>query len=108
MHSTYAEEERYVIHAAVCNWPFRHSDSALLQAVSIVYAFLLPYTQSRLVQQTVAKCCEVRSAAANSLNIGLFSIRTSQSGRQISIGPLSRKWRNWQTHQLEGLAVAIP
>ena len=20
----------------------------------------------------------------------------------------SRKWRNWQTHQLEGLAVAIP
>ena len=22
--------------------------------------------------------------------------------------PSSRKWRNWQTHQLEGLAVAIP
>src|SRR5262245_56831830 len=22
--------------------------------------------------------------------------------------PSTRKWRNWQTHQLEGLAVAIP
>ena len=26
----------------------------------------------------------------------------------IDARPSSRKWRNWQTHQLEGLAVAIP
>ncbi len=30
------------------------------------------------------------------------------AGRRIVLSPLSRKWRNWQTHQLEGLAVAIP
>ena len=32
--------------------------------------------------------------------------RSSDARRQHT--PSSRKWRNWQTHQLEGLAVAIP
>src|SRR5215216_927251 len=26
----------------------------------------------------------------------------------LQVRPRTRKWRNWQTHQLEGLAVAIP
>ena len=30
-----------------------------------------------------------------------------EAGLQTRL-PSSRKWRNWQTHQLEGLAVAIP
>ena len=30
-----------------------------------------------------------------------------EAGLQVRL-PSSRKWRNWQTHQLEGLAVAIP
>ena len=29
-------------------------------------------------------------------------------GRRQTRRPSTRKWRNWQTHQLEGLAVAIP
>ena len=33
---------------------------------------------------------------------------TSRSVRLQPDQPSSRKWRNWQTHQLEGLAVAIP
>ena len=50
-----------------------------------------------------------RTASATALSTLMFSrildgfrIRPS-----ISIGPhTSRKWRNWQTHQLEGLALA--
>jgi preprotein translocase subunit SecG len=40
--------------------------------------------------------------------------RRTASGRDaareevVKYHPPSRKWRNWQTHQLEGLAVAIP
>src|SRR5262245_1494650 len=32
----------------------------------------------------------------------------SISAAFIGVAPSTRKWRNWQTHQLEGLAVAIP
>ena len=31
-----------------------------------------------------------------------------QAAGEVSDSPSTRKWRNWQTHQLEGLAVAIP
>src|SRR5262245_46003349 len=37
------------------------------------------------------------------------AVRVSGTGRISYTGwPTARKWRNWQTHQLEGLAVAIP
>ena len=37
-----------------------------------------------------------------------FGFGLAASTEQSSETPSSRKWRNWQTHQLEGLAVAIP
>src|SRR5262245_6628032 len=37
------------------------------------------------------------------------AVRVSGTGRISYTGlPTTPKWRNWQTHQLEGLAVAIP
>ena len=45
----------------------------------------------------------------------LRRLRQHRRRRKTSLPPLggtialqTRKWRNWQTHQLEGLAVAIP
>ena len=47
--------------------------------------------------------------AAASIHAGddpLYLVDAFAPGR--SAGAPARKWRNWQTHQLEGLAVAIP
>jgi hypothetical protein len=65
-----------------------------LSRLAVMRSLLSSVVKSETLEQTIVDCVELADGPAD------LAVKSQLAHL--------RKWRNWQTHQLEGLAVARP